>query len=76
MLLSAPSLHRVWRLSAPKDAACEWLKRGVGVDAILLIVVGLVLGFKHRMQSGSIKTVPGDPIIISFVILVIWEGNT
>ena len=28
MLLSAPRLLRVWVLSAPKDAACEWLKRG------------------------------------------------
>ena len=30
MLLSGTSLLRVWVLSAPKDAACEWLKRGVG----------------------------------------------
>jgi hypothetical protein len=30
MLLSAPGLPRVWVLSAPKDAACGWLKRGVG----------------------------------------------
>ena len=29
MLLSAPGLVRVWVLSAPKDAACEWLKRRV-----------------------------------------------
>ena len=27
MLLSAPGLVRVWVLSAPKDAACGWLKR-------------------------------------------------
>jgi hypothetical protein len=34
MLLSASGLQRVWRLSAPKDAACGWLKRGYGQMAI------------------------------------------
>ena len=44
MLLSAPRLLRVWVLSAPKDAACEWLVGGRGKMRWLLSHTDLYRG--------------------------------